>query len=93
MTNIAPASGWQRDPVIASIRAELARKGIRPNALPKLDGWPSHSLRRRFATKIENETHDIRSIQMLLGHSDLSTTQRYLGKSSGQLRTAVSYAA
>lgn len=58
-----------------------------------MDGWPSHSLRRRFATKIENETHDIRSIQMLLGHSDLSTTQRYLGKSSGQLRTAVSYAA
>lgn len=56
-------------------------------------GWPSHSLRRRFATKIESETHDLRSIQILLGHSDLSTTQRYLAKTTSQLRDAVRHAA
>lgn len=58
-----------------------------------LKGWPSHSLRRRFATKINAETHDLRAIQKLLGHADLSTTQRYVGTDSAQLRAAVGHAA
>lgn len=58
-----------------------------------LDGWSPHSLRRRFATKINAETHDLRSIQKLLGHADLNTTQRYVGTDSSQLRSAVTHAA
>lgn len=56
-------------------------------------GWSAHSLRRRFGTKVYAESHDIRAVQKLLGHADLSTTQMYVGMDSDQLRSAVGFAA
>jgi len=59
----------------------------------ELDGWTPHSLRRRFATKIYAETHDLRAVQVMLGHAQLTTTQLYVGVDPGSLRDALSHAA
>jgi integrase len=41
-------------------------------------GWNAHSLRHRYAGITYKATRDIRSVQTLLGHASLATTERYL---------------
>ncbi|MDE0012470.1 MAG: site-specific integrase [Candidatus Poribacteria bacterium] len=49
----------------------------------------THSLRKSFAQRVYNKSGDIYLVQELLGHKNISTTQKYLGVNYADARAAV----
>lgn len=56
-------------------------------ALP--DKWSAHSLRHYYAGNVYRASHDIRAVQMLLGHSSIATTEIYTRINDDDLHAAV----
>lgn len=56
---------------------------------PYLGNLSTHALRHRFASQVHANSHDLRAVQDLLGHSSLATTQRYLQVTDEQRNAAV----
>ena len=72
-----------RQNFFARIRALAVKAGIDPARVSP------HVLRHAFATDLLDGGADLRSVQAMLGHTDLATTQIYTHVTRGRLRETV----
>lgn len=71
--------GMTRQGFFKILKNILKEKGLNPEISP-------HTLRHSFATHLINRGADLRSIQEMLGHADISTTKIYTRVSDDKVR-------
>lgn len=97
--------GLGHGPMIRSQRWGDWRAGLSPSAVSKLvgvwmgdagikarnrDGISAHALRHTAASDVLERCHDLRVVQQMLGHAQLSTTAIYLRQAAiGEMRIAM----
>lgn len=69
-----------REDVFRIVRKYAVRSGVRGNVTP-------HTLRHSFATELLTHGADLRSVQEMLGHSDIATTQIYTHVDAARIKS------
>ena len=88
----APYAQAPERPIFVGVRGGRLHQGVAQRNLRKLrisfglpDSATPHALRHSFATHLLEEGANLRQVQELLGHSSLSTTQRYTDVDNAKL--------